>query len=52
MTNDRSYRPALMVEEAHAELRDGIGTQFDRDVVEAFLKVLERQAKLDPSAAH
>jgi two-component system cell cycle response regulator len=52
MTNDRSYRPALMVEEAHAELQDGIGTQFDQDVVEAFLKVLERQAKLDPSAAH
>jgi two-component system cell cycle response regulator len=52
MTNDRSYRPALMVEEAHAELCDGIGTQFDKDVVEAFLKVLERQAKLDPSAAH
>jgi diguanylate cyclase (GGDEF)-like protein len=52
MTNDRSYRPALTGEEARAELRDGVGTQFDRDVVEVFLRVLRREAKLDPTTAH
>jgi diguanylate cyclase (GGDEF)-like protein len=51
MTNDRAYRPALTAEEARAELRDGVGTQFDEPVVEAFLRVLERQARLYPATA-
>lgn len=42
MTADRSYRPALGEEAAAAELRAGAGTQFDGQVVEAFLGALER----------
>ncbi len=37
MTTDRPYRPALSVETSSDELRAGAGTQFDPDVVEAFL---------------
>jgi HD-GYP domain-containing protein (c-di-GMP phosphodiesterase class II) len=40
MTADRPYRQALGADEACAELRRGAGTQFDADVVEAFLRVL------------
>ncbi|MBI1885156.1 MAG: HD-GYP domain-containing protein [Chloroflexi bacterium] len=39
MTSDRPYRPAMPHEEAVAELRRGAGTQFDSDVVEAFLEL-------------
>jgi HD-GYP domain-containing protein (c-di-GMP phosphodiesterase class II) len=35
MTSDRSYRKALPVTEAVAELRRGRGTQFDPEVVDA-----------------
>ena len=42
MTNDRCYRASIGRERAVAELRRHAGTQFDRDVVEAFLVVLER----------
>jgi two-component system cell cycle response regulator len=38
MTSDRSYRQAMSVEVALAELRAGAGTQFDPEVVEAFLR--------------
>ncbi|MBI4759290.1 MAG: HD domain-containing protein, partial [Chloroflexi bacterium] len=37
MTTDRPHRPAKTVEEARAELRRCAGTQFDPQVVEAFL---------------
>jgi HD-GYP domain-containing protein (c-di-GMP phosphodiesterase class II) len=40
MTTDRSYRRALSLEEATAELRRCAGTQFDPRVVEALLAVL------------
>jgi len=40
MTSDRSYRKALPVEVAVAELRAGSGTQFDPQVVEALLATL------------
>lgn len=41
MTAARPYRnPALSPEAAQQELRDGAGTQFDPEVVEAFLAVL------------
>ena len=40
MTADRPYRTALARAEAEAELRDGAGSQFDPDVVDALLTVL------------
>ncbi|HID10477.1 MAG TPA: hypothetical protein EYP17_04145, partial [Candidatus Latescibacteria bacterium] len=36
---DRPYRKALPVEEALAELRRGMGKQFDAEVVKSFLKI-------------
>ena len=41
MTTDRSYRAAMPRAEAFAELRREAGRQFDPDVVEALLKVVE-----------
>ncbi len=40
MTTDRPYRRSLGIEEAKRRLRDGAGTQFDPDVVDALLLVL------------
>ena len=37
MTAERPHRPALSRSRARAELRAGAGSQFDHDVVEAFL---------------
>ena len=45
MTNDRPYRLAMSREEAVEELRRGTGTQFDPKVVEAFIQVLEAEAR-------
>ncbi len=39
MTSQRPYRPALAVELAIAEIRNCSGTQFDPEVVKAFLEV-------------
>jgi putative nucleotidyltransferase with HDIG domain len=44
MTTDRSYRRALPVETAVAELRRNSGTQFDPKVVEALVAIVERDA--------
>ena len=41
MLAPRSYRPALTLEQACEQLRQGAGTQFDPQVVDAFLTVLE-----------
>lgn len=41
MTNDRPYRSAMTHEEAMAEIRDGAGTQFDPEVVEIFVRIIE-----------
>ena len=41
MTHDRVYRPAIGPEAARHELEHGAGTQFDPDVVEAFMRVLK-----------
>jgi two-component system, cell cycle response regulator len=41
MTADRVYRPALGEEAARAELEAGAGTQFDPEVVTAFLRALD-----------
>jgi HD-GYP domain-containing protein (c-di-GMP phosphodiesterase class II) len=45
MTNDRPYRPAMSSDQAIAELRRAAGTQFDPRVVEAFVGVLEAEAR-------
>ena len=42
MTSPRPYRSALSKEEAIEELKRNCGTQFNTQIVKAFLKVLER----------
>ena len=42
MTTDRPYRRAMPVEAAVEELKRNAGTQFDPEVVEAFLRILDR----------
>jgi putative nucleotidyltransferase with HDIG domain len=42
MTTDRSYRSALSIEEAVAELRDQSGKQFNPRVVEVLTRIVER----------
>ena len=42
MTSDRAYRSAMSAEVALAELRAGAGTQFDPEVVDAFLRLHAR----------
>ncbi len=42
MTSDRPYRKALTKEEARRELEKGSGKRFDPEVVEAFLRLLDR----------
>ena len=46
MTDDRSYHKALSPRQAIAELDACAGTQFDPQVVEAFLRVLRRKGTL------
>jgi diguanylate cyclase (GGDEF)-like protein len=43
MTHDRVYRPALGPSAARRELEQGAGSQFDDEVVEAFLRVLKAE---------
>ena len=43
MISDRPYRAGMSAESARLELRAGAGTQFDPDVVDAFLRVLDRR---------
>jgi hypothetical protein len=43
MTSTRSYRRALSQETAFAELRDGAGTQFNAQCVEALISAIERR---------
>lgn len=46
MTADRPYRAALSLEQAVDELRNCSGTQFDEQVVEAFVRELPRVAEI------
>jgi HD-GYP domain-containing protein (c-di-GMP phosphodiesterase class II) len=43
MTTERPYRKALSVEEAREEILRNKGTQFDPDVVDAFISYLDKQ---------
>lgn len=43
MTSNRPYRMALTQEEAFRELRNGSGTQFDPELVEAFILMVKRR---------
>jgi len=40
ITNDRPYRPAQAVEQAIAEIRTCAGSQFDPEIVDAFISLL------------
>jgi HD-GYP domain-containing protein (c-di-GMP phosphodiesterase class II) len=54
MTNDRPYRAALSLERAIDEIALGACTQFDPDIVEIFLDLVERDPDildLHPAAA-
>jgi putative nucleotidyltransferase with HDIG domain len=42
MTSDRPYREGMDVDDAVAELRECAGSQFDPDVVEAMVSLLQR----------
>lgn len=50
MTTTRCYRKARRVVDAMVQLRQGAGTQFDPEVVEAFARVLERRGWLPARA--
>jgi HD-GYP domain-containing protein (c-di-GMP phosphodiesterase class II) len=45
MVSDRPYRKALTIEDAIMELKRCSGKQFDPEVVDAFLRVLEKRKK-------
>ncbi len=52
MTTNRPYCPALTLDDAAAEVRDGRGTQFAPAVVDAFFAALRRRpAVFDPDPA-
>jgi putative nucleotidyltransferase with HDIG domain len=46
MTSNRPYRKGKPPEQAAREIMSGIGTQFSKDVAEAFLAVFERNGSL------
>jgi HD-GYP domain-containing protein (c-di-GMP phosphodiesterase class II) len=43
MTSDRPYRSALSAEKALEEIKRGVGTQFDPEVADAFIRVSTRE---------
>jgi len=45
MTTDRPYREQLPGEEARRRLREAAGSQFAPALVEAFLRLLEREKR-------
>ena len=51
MTHDRPYRKAMPSQEAKAELERNAGTQFDPELVKAYLKTLEENPEVAASDA-
>lgn len=51
MTSNRAYRSAMPVAKAASILAEGCGTQFWPPAVEAFLRVLQREAQIAEAAA-
>ncbi len=51
MTTDRPYRKGMAVTEAVRRLRECMGTQFDPDMAQAFLRALGSQAQPPAAAA-
>lgn len=49
MTFDRPYKAAMSWREAIVELRANKGTQFDPDIVDSFVKLVEDSLDKDPS---
>lgn len=43
MTSSRAYRPALSKSEAISRLKQASGTQFNPKIIEAFIRILQRQ---------
>ena len=50
MTSRRPYRPPMSQEEAILNLRQGAGTQFDPQIVEAALVVLSNSRTVEPTS--
>jgi len=46
MTQDKSYRKAMQVEQAKTELQKNMNTQFDEKIVKVFLNILENEKSL------
>lgn len=51
MTSDRPHRAALSESEAATEIQESSGTQFDPDVVDAFLAIQMSESSRAPGAA-
>jgi PAS domain S-box-containing protein len=51
LTHDRPYKPAWPVDQAIALIRSSAGTQFDPNVVEAFLAVVGAPGAREPGTA-
>ena len=49
MTSDRPYRQAMPMEDALAEIRRNAGIQFDPEIVESFIRVIERLHPAEPA---
>ncbi|MDD5602468.1 MAG: HD domain-containing response regulator [Eubacteriales bacterium] len=47
MTSDRSYRPKMSLEESVKQLKGNKGTQFDGEVVETFIKLLDKYEEME-----
>ena len=51
LTSDRSYRPAFSEEKSRAIIRDGIGSEWNSELIETFFAVIDRLQASSPGAA-